>query len=157
MAKKAKQRARRPTREGPFVQVAGFCDHVIEDKTDTLSLIRLIDRVFHRAPSTTPGVMEPFHWNGTLVISLKAGSAQGSHRLRVVPVDSSQQTLPSLEVPILFESPDRGISVVLRVAIDIQYEGIYWFDVYLGDSQLLTRIPLRVVFQELPRTGGGES
>ncbi len=42
--------------EGPYVQVAAFCDSIIEDKTGALSLIRIIDTLTHteRGPAPPP-------------------------------------------------------------------------------------------------------
>lgn len=35
--------------EGPYIQMAAFCQQVIEDKTGVLSLIHVIDTLTHTA------------------------------------------------------------------------------------------------------------
>jgi len=41
---------------------------------------------------------------------------------------------------------DRGVNVRLLIQFTAEEEGIYWFDVLL-DDEVVTRMPLRVVYQ----------
>jgi hypothetical protein len=50
-------------------------------------------------------------------------------------------------VPILFEGDDDGgVNVRLVLQFQAQEEGLYWFDVLLNDV-LVSRMPLRVLYQ----------
>jgi len=79
--------------QGPYIQMAGICDQVIEDKTGALSLIRIIDTITHTearpdAPVEMPSVTYPMK----MVIMLKSGRARGRHELKIVPQLPSGET-----------------------------------------------------------------
>lgn len=57
--------------------------------------------------------------------------------------------MSSLEFPLNFEGDnERGAAVMLNMGFVPQEQGLHWFDVIL-DDELITRIPLRVVFQRV--------
>ena len=45
-----------------------------------------------------------------------------------------------------FEGEDRGTNVIYAATLNVEQEGLYWFDVLL-DDELLTRMPLRILYQ----------
>jgi hypothetical protein len=51
-------------------------------------------------------------------------------------------------LPVLLEGDDRGAALVGVMQLQLEEPGLYWFDV-LFERRLLTRIPLRVVYQRL--------
>lgn len=62
--------------------------------------------------------------------------------------------MATAELPVFFEGQDRGVNVVLNINFAAEEEGIYWFDVLLHE-QLVTRIPLRILYQRIgPQTAG---
>jgi hypothetical protein len=137
---------------GPHLQVAAFCERSLQEADGVLSLIRLIDRVTHVATGPdVPDEMPPVTINTTLVVVLKADRARGRHTLRIRPEDPAGMRLPALEVQVLLEGEERGVQLVQPLAFEARREGLYWFDVLLDDT-LLTRMPLRVVYQP-QRTG----
>ena len=83
-----------------------------------------------------------------LVIALKSGFMRGSYSLRLVPNTPSGKLLGETAVGVLLEGDDRGVNVVLNVQVIAQEEGLYWFELFF-ESQLLTKIPFRVVYQRL--------
>lgn len=138
--------------EGPFVTAATLCDQVIEGKDGVLSLIRLVDRWTITASGPEPPEEMPSQQlNLTLVVSLKAGAARGSHTVKIQPEAPSGLRQDALELPVLFEAEDRGQNLIVNLDFTVKEPGLYWFDVLLGDRRL-TRIPLRVVYQRI-RTG----
>jgi hypothetical protein len=57
--------------------------------------------------------------------------------------------------PVHFEQgQDRGVNLVLNIVFQPDQEGLYWFDVFLGDARV-TRMPLRVMYQPAPTALGG--
>jgi hypothetical protein len=134
-------------RRGPWVQTALFCEKVLEDKEGVLSLIRVVDRVnrFAMGPAST-GQMEPFDYQLMLVIALKPGEATGSATLEIGMQSPDGLTHPGPQVSVLFEGPDRGVAAVLPTQFRFDQVGLYWFNVRC-DGDLLSRIPLRVVYQ----------
>ena len=132
---------------GPFLAAAFFCDKVLEEKDGTLSAIRMVNRITHTisapdAPETMPSIII----NAFAVLSFKSGKARGKYTLKLLPTSPSGKKMPEFSGPVLFEGEDQGVNVVLNLAICMEEEGLYWFDVMLNE-QLITRMPLRGVYQ----------
>jgi hypothetical protein len=135
--------------DGPHLAVAVLCEKVLKEEDGVLSLIRIFDRFTHtQTGPDAPEQMPPFTINAWLVITLKAGAARGRNSVRLVPEAPSGLTLPSAQMPVLFESEDRGVNLVFQLNFQAEMEGLYWFDVFIEDRRL-TRVPLRVVYQRV--------
>jgi hypothetical protein len=135
---------------GPYLTAACLCERVLEEKDGVLSAIRIVDRIMLQGVAP-PGVemppMPPVPIMLVALVTLKNGSARGSRRLSLQPIAPSGFKLPGPSVPLLLEGDDdRGVNVRLVIQFQAQEEGLYWFDVLL-DDELLTRMPLRVVYQ----------
>jgi len=135
--------------DGPYIQAACFCDMVIEDKAGVLSLLRIIDTLTHSVASPTPpDEMSPFGYTLKLVLMLKSGAARGRHNLKIVPELPNGTTQPPTEVTVHFEGEEKGQNIVADMNFVFTLEGLYWFNVYLGETKL-TSIPLRVKYNRL--------
>jgi hypothetical protein len=136
----------------PWVQVAAFVNVAMNEGPPGgwISLIRILDRWFFNG--TTPE-MPPSVLQTTLVVMFKSGNMKSQATVKIRPVSPSKKELPSIEIPVLFEGDERGVTIVLPVVMQIQESGLYWFDV-LVDEQIFTRIPLRVVYQKAPGMTG---
>lgn len=148
--------ARNPFERGPYLQIAAFCDQVIEGKDGVLSLIRVIDTLTHTEPGPEPPLeMPPLPWKMVLVLVLKAGSARGRHEIKVVPGLPSGETKIPIEMSVHLEGEERGARMIINVNFTFTLEGLYWFSVYFDDT-LLTRLPFRVKYVRVvtgpPRT-----
>ena len=134
---------------GPYIQAACFCDTIIEDKTGSLSLIRIIDTITHmeRGPEP-PEEMPTFPFSLKMVVMLKSGDARGRANLRVVPEKPTGATLDPFTVTVHFDGEERGINVITNMALNFDVEGLYWFNIYLDDKQL-SSIPLRVKYNRI--------
>ena len=135
--------------QGPYIQMAGLCENVIEDKTGALSLIRIVDTITHTearpdAPAEMPAVTYPMK----MVIMLKSGRARGRHELKIIPEMPSGEFKSSITRSIHMEGEERGFNNVINMFFTFTMEGLYWFNVYLDDS-LLTRIPLRMKYSRI--------
>ena len=134
---------------GPYIQVAAFCEKVIEDKTNVVSLIRLIDTLTHtEARPDAPEEMPPVTYPLKLVIMLKPGAARGRHELRIVPELPSGELLQPFTSSIHLAGEERGANVFADVPFTFKIEGLYWFHVYLNDI-LFTKIPFRMIYNRL--------
>jgi hypothetical protein len=96
-----------------------------------------------------PNEMPPVPVNLTAVIGLKAGTARGRHALKLsIEAPSGLTVGEEATLPVLFEGEDRGANLILGMGLQLSEEGLYWFNVLFGDDErLLTRIPLRIVYQ----------
>ena len=137
------------TEQGPYIQMAGLCEQVIEDKTGVLSLIRVIDTITHTAAGPdAPTEMPPVNYPMKMVIMLKSGRARGRHELKIIPEMPSGEVKPPLIRSIQMEGEERGVNRIINMLFTFTMEGLYWFNVYLDDS-LLTRIPLRLKYNRI--------
>jgi hypothetical protein len=136
--------------EGPFIQAAAICERVLQEQDGAVSAIRIIDRItFISDPDGRPLVATQPVW---FLIALKSGSARGRHAVSIVREEPSGISAPVLSADLLFEGEERGANLVVQGAFQPEEEGLYWFDVFLGETRL-TRMPLRAVFQRLPTAG----
>ena len=139
------------TFSGPYVQVAAICTTPLVEPTGNVSVIRIQDRVQLAGPTDQ---MQPQALNSLwLVLVLKSGSMNGKYTLRIVPVTPSGTPLPTLEFSVLFEGQERGALVSFPLPFVAQEEGLYWFEIRLEDA-LLTKIPLRVMYQKMQMMPG---
>ena len=130
----------------PYLSVATFCEKILTEADGGVSLIRMFDRYSLPAPSPqTPA--SPIPLNAAII--LRSGIFRGPATLKIRPNSPSGQELPTLEFPIHFEGDDeRGSAIMVNMGFAPPEQGLFWFDVIL-DDELITRIPLRVIFQRL--------
>lgn len=134
---------------GPYIQTACFCDMVLEDKTGTLSIIRIIDRIERTASGPgAPEQMPIFQLNKYLVIMLKSGQARGGYQLKMIPEQPDGTTKEAKEFTVHFDGEDRGQNLIINLSIPLQMEGLYWFRIEIAD-ELITQIPLAVRYNRI--------
>ena len=134
---------------GPYLQMAVLCEKVLQEADGVTSIIRIVDRITLSAKDkTAPADMPAVPINLKAIIGFKSGMARGPYTVKVKPVSPSGVASSTIESPLLLEGEDRGAAMVLDLAFQAKEEGIYWFEVYLLDV-LITRMPLRVVYQRL--------
>jgi hypothetical protein len=135
----------------PFVQVAAICQTPMQETNGLFSVVRIMDRV------PVFGVTDEMKPQGlnmlSLVVILKAGEMSGKYTLHIIPQKPSGQRLPPISTQVLFERDERGVVLTIPVPLVADEEGLYWFDVMLQED-LLTRIPLRVVYQKIQTIPG---
>lgn len=139
---------------GPFIQVAAFCERVLQEQDGVLSAIRIIDRIIQTvqaAGTQAPDQMPQLKFDMFVVVCFKSGDFRGKKDVKIIPKSPSGQILQGFSAPMLFEGDERGVNVVLRYSLDIKEEGLYWFDVEL-DGEVVTKMPLRVIYQKLQMT-----
>ena len=137
---------------GPYVQVATICAMPLVDNTGLLSVIRMIDRIPVGGP-TDEMQPTPLHqlW---LVLVLKSGDMKGVKcTLAITPITPSGKRLPPAQAGVLFEGDERGTITMTPLALVAEEEGLYWFEITVENS-VLTRIPLRVMYQKVQRMPG---
>ena len=149
--------------QGPYI-TALLCEKVLEEKDGIKSAVRLIDRITHvRVGQDVPSTLPPFDYPISLMIKLKSGQARGTYSIVVHLVKPSGESREVVRRAVNFEGDDdRGIDIVGQLGLRIEMTGLYWFEICLEDrgrSEVLTRLPLRVVYlpQTQPRSGESSS
>lgn len=134
---------------GPYVQVATLCEKALQEADGVLSIIRVVDRMIVTAQgSEVPTELPQGHLQLTLVVTLKSDDARGRHPVSLRIQQPSGVYLPERTFDVMFEGEERGVNLILQLQIEA-LEGLFWFDVAIN-QQLLTRVPLRVMYQRLP-------
>lgn len=129
-----------------FLHVATFCEKVLNEADGVISIIRMIDRFnVQGAAEEMQTVMLQF----TLFISFKSGFLRGKHKVSIRPKSPKGDDLPSMDIPVLFEGDDdRGPALQIPIGWSVQEEGLFWWELYLNE-ELVTRMPLRVNYQQV--------
>ena len=135
---------------GPYVQVAAICTTPLMEQQGLLSVIRIQDRIQLAGPTDQ---MQPQPLNSLwIVVSLKSGELQGKYNLLITPITPSGTRLEGPNVSVLFEGQERGAILSAPLGVVAEEEGLYWFEITL-DGTILTRIPLRVMYQKMQMLG----
>lgn len=139
----------------PYLSIAVFCEKVLKETDGVLSAIRIIDRF------TIPGTTEQMPASTvafTPLITFKSGEFRGRAEIELRANTPSNSRLPSIKFPINFEGDDdRGVGVAVQTQLRVDEEGTYWWDVLLtvagGETELITRIPLRILYRRVQSLG----
>jgi hypothetical protein len=128
------------------LSIAIFCEKVLREADNVLSVIRVIDRFNVFGP--TPEMKQPYTLPFTILVSFKSGILRGKQLLEIRPILPDGTEMQSFSFPMLFEGDDeRGNAVIAPMSFIAEVEGLYWFDVYLN-GELVTRMPLRIAYQQ---------
>ena len=132
----------------PFVQVACICQTPIIEQNGYITVVRIMDRI--AIPGFTPQMPPTPLQNLCLLIVLKSGLLRETHSIRVIPTSPSGKQGPAIvETGALFEGDERGTITAIPLPLTASEEGLYWFDLFV-EQDLITRIPLRLIYQRLP-------
>jgi hypothetical protein len=131
----------------PYITAALLCEKVLQEKDESVTLMRIIDKLQDRVEGLPMGVHPAVAIQGFL--SLKSGSVTGEHTVKVVVERPNGDRKEVFEYPTNFLGKDQGQSIILQMGLGITLDGLYWFDV-LFDEEVLTRIPLMVIPMPAP-------
>ncbi len=127
----------------PYVTAALLCERVLHEKDESLTLVRITDRLQYRIEGSglPEGVKPIVPVQG--LISVKSGPVTGDHTIKIVVERPNGERKEVFVFPVKFLGKDQGQNLVLNIGLGIEQDGLYWFDV-LFDDEVLTRIPLMV-------------
>lgn len=143
---------------GPYLSAAFLCERVLAEADGTKSAIRIVDRINHRPTVSEPAEeLKPFGLRLFLFLRFKSGSARGPMALEVRLTKPSMESRTPIQQSVNFEGEDdRGIDFVAGLDLRVDEAGLHWLDVFL-EGELVTRIPLRVVYLPQVRRRGGQA
>ena len=135
--------------QGPYLQMAVFCEKVLEERDGVISVIRVIDRINETASGpNAPEAMPPFEALLTAVITLKSGKARGGVQVEIEPEGPSGLKKPRAVMTAQMEGNERGQNLIMNIQMRFEEPGPYWFSVYI-DGQLITKIPFSVQYTRI--------
>lgn len=139
---------------GPYLAFAVVCEKVLQEKDETLSFIRVIDRFTVAAPDVDqfpelPHLSLPV----TVALGFRSGAYAGTRGVDLRIHTPSGDLVKTggdtpLPLPVFFQGGEAGANLVMSLTLDVSTEGLYWIDVLL-DEDLITRLPVRIVHQQV--------
>lgn len=131
----------------PYLTAALLCEKVLEEKSGTLSAVRIIDRLEYELQTNVPELAKldikpiiPF----TALICLKSGPVVGKVKVSFDGIRPSGKSKRLITLEVDLKGGDQGQNLVLNMGITVEEEGLHWFEVRV-DEALLTKIPLMLV------------
>ena len=132
---------------GPFLQIAAFCEKVLNEKDGVISAIRIIDRItITLAGKDAPENLPPMNLAITLLVRFKSGDASGKYELNIKPLSPSGKQLPTFTFPFVLGGGELTANMILGYNVQIEETGIYWFEILLGE-QLYTKVSMNVIYE----------
>jgi hypothetical protein len=144
-----------PLPTGPYIGVATFCESVLREENNVVSVLRVVDQLNVGASGPeVPDEMPAVATNLWIMLILRRGSARGRHRIKIRPeAPGGEQRNIAIESSVTFggdEESGANISIDFRAFL-VDREGLWWFDVLFGDAETpIARIPLRVNYHPQP-------
>lgn len=133
----------------PYVTAALFCERILQEKDDTLSVMRVADKLTLQVPpggfpeGIKPAIPVIFF------LSLKSGPVVGQRNVTIRAIKPGGRPAKEVQtLPINFLGQDQGQNYIVNIMLGVEEFGLYWFEVVF-DEQVLTRTPLMIVQQEL--------
>lgn len=135
---------------GPYLNAALLCEKILQERDGVLSVIRAIDRITVTvlSPGTLPETLPPSLIQFQLLIVLKSGIYKGSAPVKIAIQAPSGAVVGESTTDVFFEGDDRGANLISPTQLQVSEEGLYWIEVSCREI-LLTRIPLRIVYQRI--------
>jgi hypothetical protein len=132
------------------LRAAVLCDRVLTEQDGVHSLVRVIDQfVVTAAGPEAPTSIPPGQIRQNLYLSFVAGDAKGRLAFAIRPEKPSGEQLPAQNLALTFDGrPNHINNVVVDFQIEIDQEGLWWFDV-MCEGAVLGRIPLVIVYQRI--------
>jgi hypothetical protein len=134
--------------KGPFVAAAFFCENIIQDSSQMMSAIHILDSIRFNIPQqvahNTPSKDSPIPVKLNMLLMFKTGGSPGKHPMKlVIERPDGKRKVIQRETIDLKDNPNGGVNIRTTVEMDVQSAGVYWVDVFIG-SRLMTRMPLSI-------------
>src|SRR5207248_48231 len=131
----------------PWLVIAVLCEGLLEDKEDTISVIRIVDQFTVPRPPDWDGKAN-MHLRLTGLVGFKSGDVKGTRTLRIYGTSPTGKRQKVLEVPVEFLGGNQGVNIKLNITFGFKTEGTHWIDVRV-DNWLATRMPLTIVLESM--------
>lgn len=141
-------RSQKMDKPRPFVTAALLCQNVLQEKDESVTLVRIADRLQYHVVGMPEGTKPIIAIQG--YISLKSGPVTGEHAIKIVSEKPNGDRKEVYSLLANFLGKDHGQNIIMNLNLGIDQDGLHWFDVFL-DEELLTRMPLMVTPSEAGR------
>jgi len=128
----------------PMLQIAVFCERILEENDGVMSIMRIVDRVII---STDKDEMQPGMVELGIVVAVKSGDAIGKRKVKLVGVDPKGESIFQILSEFDLKGAGHGTRIAKQIPIPVASPGMHWCDVYI-DNQLHTKMPLDIVYRK---------
>lgn len=127
----------------PYVTAALLCEKVIQEKDESITIVRIADRLQYRleGQSLPAGVRPMVNIQG--LVSIKSGPVTGDHEIKIFAERPSGERKEVMALPVKLLGNDQGQNIILNLGIGVDQDGLYWLEV-MFDGEVLTRCPLMI-------------
>jgi hypothetical protein len=135
--------------QGPFVAAALLCQSVTPRDDGSVDIGGIVDglAISRRQSPADPLALAPHALvELTALVSVRAGSLRGPHRLGLRGTFPSGRPGAELERPVELTDDRPGANLVVPLEIPVFEAGLHLFDVVF-DGELLTRMELHIDLQ----------
>lgn len=129
-----------------WVTTAALCSQVLEEKDDSISLIKLADKFSLVVNQLNQGNLPSFIV--PMFIAFR-GDAPGTYKFTIAVESAGEKFDYPGEAEVEIKGPERGHNIRISLTIPAPVEGMYWIGVYL-DKELCVRVPVQVAYLKLP-------
>jgi hypothetical protein len=128
----------------PILQMAVFCERILEEADGVISVMRIVDKV---VVSTDKDEFQPGVIELGVVVAFKSGDAAGKFHLELVGREPTGKVTFKVVSDLELKGGGHGSRIAKRIPIPVTMVGLYWVDVLL-DSRRVTRMPLEILYQK---------
>lgn len=145
--KDTRRKERKGASDGPFVSIAAICERVLQEADNTLSAIRIIDKVGIESPPTfPPGTTDDEKLLGfdlwiLIVLRSPKPLADCPILLTCCPPSGRVSTEPLGFAVAQFAGGASNVNLRCKAILPYEGPGLYWFDVEVA-NRLVARMPL---------------
>ena len=133
-------------KSGPHLSLAVLCQKVLEDTPGVLGLLGIFDCLTLHPKSPDAAETPKTVLTVLAAVGFRSGDFTGIGRVKIVGTSPSGDAIAEVTTPVAFQGNEQGCVTQAPIALPVDGEGLYWFDVYL-DKKRVTRIPLRIKYQ----------
>jgi hypothetical protein len=129
----------------PYVTAALLCERVLHEKDESVTLVRIVDRIQYRVETKGEGIPKDIKPIVSIqgLVSLKSGPVTGDHVITIWVEKPNGERKQAFAFPVKFLGGDQGQNLLLNIGLGIDQDGLYWFDVFF-DAEVLTRTPVMI-------------
>jgi len=135
------------TERGWLVATALFCEQVLEEKDDVLSVIRIVDRYTVPRPPDGATLEDIGGILPTLLVTVKSTGFVGPLKITIRLEKPDGGTDDGISVNLPISAAGQGGNLISPVLIRPRIEGVHWMYVY-ADDILAVKIPLTIQWFE---------
>jgi hypothetical protein len=137
---------------GPYVVAALLCEKVLIEQGGVPTFVRVVDRFtvpMFSQPIPAGVQVPPQAVQAFLVVMIRAADmGAGRHTLTIKLEKPDGRYAPQQQAPIFFQgSGEHGAMLQMPIFLANPEEGLYWFEIFFDELTLLSRVPMRVLFQ----------